>query len=69
MHGTTWHPVVGPFGTMECVVCKCVRGQIECGRLKCQPKKDMPCAKPMKVEGHCCPICTPAISNGMHINF
>jgi len=64
MHGSTWHPVIGPFGMMECVTCKCIKGQIDCGRLKCPPKKEMPCAKPVKVEGHCCPICTSMISNG-----
>ncbi|OXA51677.1 Chordin-like protein 1 [Folsomia candida] len=63
MHGSSWHPVIGPFGTMECVVCKCMKGQIDCGRLKCPPKKELPCAKPVKVEGHCCPICTSMISN------
>ncbi|CAG7682310.1 unnamed protein product, partial [Allacma fusca] len=63
MHGSTWHPVIGPFGVMECVVCKCARGQIDCGRLKCPPKKDLSCSKPAKVEGHCCPICTSASSS------
>lgn len=64
MHGSNWHPIIGPFGMMECVVCKCLKGQIDCGRLKCPPKKEMPCPKPVKVEGHCCPICNSMISNG-----
>ncbi|KAF8784379.1 Chordin-like protein 2 like protein [Argiope bruennichi] len=29
-HGSTWHPVIGPFGPMDCVYCKCQESQIHC---------------------------------------
>ncbi|XP_055927527.1 chordin-like protein 1 [Argiope bruennichi] len=57
-HGSTWHPVIGPFGPMDCVYCKCQNGKIECSRLNCPPLQQLPCSKPIQVPGHCCPLCT-----------
>lgn len=31
-NGAKWHPVMGPFGAVRCVVCKCAAAQIECYR-------------------------------------
>ncbi|KAK2727983.1 hypothetical protein QYM36_008454 [Artemia franciscana] len=55
LHGSTWHPVMGPFGPMDCVICQCRSGRIECQRLECPLQ--MPCDKPIKVTGRCCPVC------------
>lgn len=66
-NGATWHPVIGPFGEMDCVLCKCHFGKIECARLECENKKNFPCKKPIKVTGQCCPVCQdqkPKISLG-----
>ncbi|GIX94278.1 chordin-like protein 1 [Caerostris darwini] len=57
-HGSSWHPVIGPFGPMDCVYCKCQNGKIECSRLNCPPLHQLPCSKPIQVPGHCCPLCT-----------
>ncbi|GFR32018.1 chordin-like protein 1 [Trichonephila clavata] len=56
-HGSSWHPVIGPFGPMDCVYCKCQNGKIECSRLNCPPLQTLSCSKPIQVPGHCCPIC------------
>ncbi|GFY05893.1 chordin-like protein 1 [Trichonephila clavipes] len=56
-HGSSWHPVIGPFGPMDCVYCKCQNGKIECSRLNCPPLQTLACSKPIQVPGHCCPIC------------
>lgn len=59
-HGSSWHPVIGPLGQMDCVICKCKSGRIECGRLNCpQPAS---CVKLQPVQGQCCPICIDKIS-------
>ncbi|XP_023227580.1 chordin-like protein 1 isoform X1 [Centruroides sculpturatus] len=59
-HGSSWHPVIGPLGQMDCVICKCKSGRIECGRLSCpQPPS---CVKLQPVQGQCCPICIDKIS-------
>ncbi|XP_076311254.1 chordin-like protein 1 [Tachypleus tridentatus] len=55
-HGSTWHPVIGPLGQMDCVLCKCQMGKVECGRLGCL-LRGLTCAKPQKVIGRCCPVC------------
>ncbi|XP_013778534.1 chordin-like protein 1 isoform X1 [Limulus polyphemus] len=55
-HGSTWHPVIGPLGQMDCVICKCQMGKIECGRVTCSSEA-LTCDKPQKVIGHCCPLC------------
>ncbi|XP_076335753.1 chordin-like protein 1 isoform X5 [Tachypleus tridentatus] len=53
----TWHPVIGPLGQMDCVVCKCQLGKVVCNRLSCKETKTSLCAKVAHVLGHCCPIC------------
>ncbi|XP_022246299.1 chordin-like protein 1 isoform X2 [Limulus polyphemus] len=55
--GATWHPVIGPLGRMDCVVCKCQLGKVVCSRLSCKETKTSLCAKVTHVLGHCCPIC------------
>lgn len=57
LHGTTWHPVMGPFGPMDCVNCKCKSGRIECQRLECPSRPALGCERPVKVAGRCCPVC------------
>jgi hypothetical protein len=57
LHGTTWHPVMGPFGPMDCVNCKCKSGKIECQRLECPSRPALNCERPVKVAGRCCPVC------------
>lgn len=57
LHGTTWHPVMGPFGPMDCVNCVCKSGRIECHRLECSDRRSLNCDKPVKVTGSCCPVC------------
>lgn len=32
-NGQIWHPVIGPLGSMQCVVCKCADSIIQCGRV------------------------------------
>ncbi|KAK2187600.1 hypothetical protein NP493_160g01007 [Ridgeia piscesae] len=36
-NGSTWHPVVHPFGRVRCVVCHCLNGRISCDRVQCGP--------------------------------
>ncbi|KAJ9586863.1 hypothetical protein L9F63_019545, partial [Diploptera punctata] len=55
--GSTWHPVIGPFGPMDCVMCKCNAGTIECSRYKCPAVSELPCVKPVTQFGQCCPVC------------
>ncbi|XP_057381036.1 von Willebrand factor C and EGF domain-containing protein-like isoform X1 [Daphnia carinata] len=57
LHGTTWHPVMGPFGPMDCVNCQCRSGRIECQRLECPSRPELSCERPVKVAGRCCPVC------------
>ncbi|KAL7641829.1 UNVERIFIED_CONTAM: hypothetical protein RMT77_007703 [Armadillidium vulgare] len=42
---------------MDCVICQCHFGKIECSRLKCRKKRELLCENPVKVTGHCCPVC------------
>ncbi|CAL4074065.1 unnamed protein product, partial [Meganyctiphanes norvegica] len=57
VNGATWHPVIGPFGEMDCVMCKCDNGRIDCSRLKCPSRNECPSKKTIKVAGQCCPVC------------
>nr|XP_053633805.1 chordin-like protein 1 [Cherax quadricarinatus] len=57
VNGSVWHPVIGPFGEMDCVLCRCYNGRIDCSRLKCQSRDKLHCAMPVKVAGQCCPVC------------
>ncbi|XP_050739917.1 chordin-like protein 2 [Eriocheir sinensis] len=57
VNGSIWHPVIGPFGEMDCVLCKCLNRRIDCSRLKCQSRDKLQCSKPVKVAGQCCPVC------------
>lgn len=57
LDGSSWHPVIGPFGPMDCVMCQCNSGNIVCNRFKCPSRAELPCVKPAKQFGQCCPIC------------
>ncbi|KAJ4435726.1 hypothetical protein ANN_18342 [Periplaneta americana] len=57
LDGSSWHPVIGPFGPMDCVMCKCNAGNIECNRFKCPSRSELSCSKPVKQFGQCCPVC------------
>lgn len=56
--GQKWHPFIGPFGQMECVICKCVKGNVECRRVECLQENIKTCIYPRKMDGQCCPICS-----------
>ena len=48
---------MGPFGPMDCVICECKSGRIECHRLECPSRQALNCDRPVKVAGRCCPVC------------
>ncbi|XP_041354893.1 chordin-like protein 2 isoform X2 [Gigantopelta aegis] len=62
-NGTMWHPVIGPFGEMKCIICKCMNGEVECNRMQCVPDRKLPCKRPRLVKGACCKSC-PARNRG-----
>lgn len=69
LHGSSWHPVMGPFGPMDCVNCYCRSGRIECRRLECPSRPTLACDRPVKVTGRCCPVCPfegTSTGNGNH---
>lgn len=68
LHGTTWHPVMGPFGPMDCVNCVCKYGRIECQRLECPSRSALSCERPVKVAGRCCPVC-PLVDGEFPVQF
>ncbi|CAG2166148.1 unnamed protein product [Oppiella nova] len=53
-NGAKWHPIIGPFGQMDCVVCVCTSGSIECSRISCHKSS---CLQTKPIQGQCCPIC------------
>ncbi|CAI9719667.1 1 isoform X2 [Octopus vulgaris] len=53
-NGSTWHPVLTPFGPHPCILCSCINGQTQCSKIDC-PK--VSCSRPRKVDGKCCPVC------------
>ncbi|XP_033609049.1 chordin-like protein 2 [Cryptotermes secundus] len=55
--GSSWHPVIGPFGPMDCVMCQCNSGNIECNRFRCPSRAELQCTMPTKQFGQCCPVC------------
>ncbi|XP_071949938.1 chordin-like protein 1 [Antedon mediterranea] len=57
IHGQRWHPNVYPFGVMDCVVCHCINGEMNCTPVVCKKNEDLPCSFPVAVTGHCCPTC------------
>nr|UFR81795.1 chordin-like protein [Lottia goshimai] len=57
-NGTSWHPVVGIFGEMKCITCRCsTNGKTECRRETCPPDSSLPCKKPRQDPGVCCKSC------------
>ncbi|XP_064091590.1 chordin-like protein 2 [Macrobrachium nipponense] len=68
-NGSIWHPILGPFGKMNCVVCRCFNYKIDCMRLKCPTREQLQCEQPVQVTGQCCKVCplnpkTPGVPNG-----
>lgn len=61
-NGTTWHPVLTPFGPLLCVLCTCINSQTLCNKIECP--KISNCARPRKVDGQCCPVCKNKICKG-----
>ncbi|XP_072180633.1 chordin-like protein 2 [Diadema setosum] len=59
-HGQTWHPVLNPFGRMDCILCQCENGETSCSRLTCQADSELPCRNPQYIPGQCCKVCTDA---------
>ncbi|ELU14129.1 hypothetical protein CAPTEDRAFT_224618 [Capitella teleta] len=60
--GATWHPMIGPFGAMRCVICACRNGQVQCRRMQCVPEEALPCQHPIRGDAQCCPSCPEANS-------
>ncbi|XP_048461234.1 chordin-like protein 1 isoform X2 [Rhincodon typus] len=54
-HGESWHPVLRPFGLMECVLCTCNISKQECKKIHCPDP--YPCKYPQKINGKCCKVC------------
>ncbi|XP_054159238.1 chordin-like protein 1 [Oppia nitens] len=60
-NGAKWHPMIGPFGQMDCVICVCMSGTVQCSRISCDHLiKD--CHKTKQIQGQCCPICVDPIN-------
>ncbi|CAG2108002.1 unnamed protein product [Medioppia subpectinata] len=56
-NGAKWHPIIGPFGQMDCVICVCNSGTVECSRITCHSHLKTSCLKTKPIQGQCCPIC------------
>ncbi|XP_059832862.1 chordin-like protein 2 isoform X3 [Hypanus sabinus] len=66
-HGESWHPILRPFGPVECVLCTCNITKQECKKIHCP--NPYPCKDPQKVNGKCCKICpVPEVSGLSHEN-
>uniref|UniRef100_A0A0B7A7Y1 VWFC domain-containing protein n=1 Tax=Arion vulgaris TaxID=1028688 RepID=A0A0B7A7Y1_9EUPU len=57
-NGTTWKPVIGQYGEMKCIICACINGQINCGRLQCPEHSDVKCDSSKVDPTGCCKQCT-----------
>ncbi|XP_078268166.1 chordin-like protein 2 [Rhinoraja longicauda] len=53
--GESWHPILRPFGPVECVLCTCNVTKQECRKIHCP--ESYPCKHPQKIAGKCCKIC------------
>lgn len=53
-NGEEWHPRVMPFGTMNCILCRCKDGNSKCRRQKCPLLK---CPFVVRPGNNCCPEC------------
>jgi chordin len=53
-HEEEWHPNIPPFGTSNCVKCKCKNGSTRCRKKSC-PK--LSCSDTVMVTDECCPVC------------
>ncbi|GAB1606417.1 1 isoform X2 [Argonauta hians] len=53
-NGSSWHPVLTPFGPHPCILCTCINGLTHCNKIGC-PK--VSCSRPKKIDGKCCPVC------------
>nr|AAK83138.1 chordin [Halocynthia roretzi] len=55
-YGSSWHPVIHPFGQITCVVCTChYNGEIKCEKVQCPAT---PCQNPVRENpGDCCKVC------------
>ncbi|KAK6167224.1 hypothetical protein SNE40_021309 [Patella caerulea] len=56
-NSSSWHPVVGAFGEMKCITCRCLNGKVDCARETCLRDDQLPCKKPRLVPGDCCKTC------------
>lgn len=54
-HGESWHPILRPFGPVECVLCTCNVTKQECKKIHCP--ESYPCKHPQKTTGKCCKVC------------
>ncbi|XP_014669365.1 PREDICTED: chordin-like protein 1 [Priapulus caudatus] len=64
-NGSSWHPIVGSFGEMVCVTCKCMNSRISCSRRVCRPDHELPCQKPFLLPTRCCKTCLSEMDNNV----
>eukprot|EP00057_Strongylocentrotus_purpuratus_P025473 XP_011679947.1 PREDICTED: chordin-like protein 1 [Strongylocentrotus purpuratus] len=56
-NGQTWHPILFPFGRVDCILCRCQDGQTSCSRMACPSDEELPCRNPQYVSKQCCKVC------------
>jgi len=54
-HNSSFHPIIGNFGTTYCVKCFCNNNEIKCRSVSCPTS--YPCKDPVYVTGKCCKVC------------
>ncbi|XP_041483109.1 chordin-like protein 1 isoform X2 [Lytechinus variegatus] len=55
--GETWHPILFPFGRVDCILCQCQDGETTCNRISCPSDEELPCRNPQYVSNQCCKVC------------
>ncbi|XP_054770724.2 chordin-like protein 2 isoform X1 [Lytechinus pictus] len=55
--GEKWHPILFPFGRVDCILCQCRDGETTCNRISCPSDEELPCRNPQYVSNQCCKVC------------